>query len=108
MSDTHPFVATFEQLGEIRVREDLALNRYSEDRAKLAVSWLEALNASRTGASNSQLLANAISAKDAAWAAAKAAREQARQAPMANKIAIVALIIAMISMCVALKALFAK
>lgn len=80
MTDTERRWQQFEDIGEIRVRHNIAARIYGEDNMLAAREWLsykesvqrsgaDALN----GASNSEQIGIAQSAKNAAWAAAIAA-----------------------------------
>lgn len=82
----------FEAIGAAEVRARLATKVYLGADAALATAWLER----RSEASSSEQLAIARSAKDAAWAAARAAETANSKATIAIAIAIISLIIAIV------------
>lgn len=103
--------AQFEQLGETKVRQNLAEHVYGEDNTRFATAWLAhkaqeraSLEAGRIADSQSiQALAAsraaeaALRAADAAERSAEAAERQATTAERATRTAIAALIVAIIA-----------
>jgi len=80
MTDTERRWQQFEDIGEIRVRHNIAARIYGEDNVLAAREWLSARErVQRSGADvlnapfNSEQIRIAQSAKKAAWAAAMAA-----------------------------------
>jgi len=105
----------FEELGERKVRQNLAAHVYGEDNTRLAREWLDHKEAERkrsAQAEQSEAADRASSAAeraaDAATRAADAAAEQARQAQRANRIAATALLIAIAAAIMSLIALTKK
>ena len=98
MNADKAFKAQLDSLGETQVRTNLALNHYNDERRLFVVGWLDQVDRARAEAKATADFATAISAKDAAWAAAEAARSQAIEAKRANLSATIALIIAAISL----------
>lgn len=93
--DLAKFEEQLEQLGEWEVRQRLGNRVWNTQRMTLASAWLERKKSERDGEAQSEQIAIARSAADAAWAAARAANK-------ANAIAVSALIIAIISIAVTL------
>jgi CHASE3 domain sensor protein len=105
--------AKFDELGETEVRERLQTGRITGQKELYAKAWLARFDDERRAekerlvdATQAEQLAAAISAKDAAWEAARAAREQARLAGNANIIATLALITAAIAITVSVLTAF--
>jgi hypothetical protein len=80
MTDTERRWKQFEELGEERVRQNLAAHIYGEDNTRLAREWLAHKAATRQSDSDARDAASSLeqiriarSAKNAAWAAAIAA-----------------------------------
>jgi type IV secretory pathway component VirB8 len=80
MLDKDEAFKTFEAKGEAQVHEDIAQNRYSEERTLLAEEWFRQKAQERSDeverhneASSLEQRATARSAKNAAWTAAIAA-----------------------------------
>ena len=103
------FWAELERLGEDAVRARLAAGTYQRVNRQLAEEWTIAQERLRSDASQSEQMAIARSAKDAAWEAAsaardaaKAARQQAARAKTANIIAAIALAVAIASIIISL------
>ncbi|MBO6781988.1 MAG: hypothetical protein JJ899_01730 [Alphaproteobacteria bacterium] len=87
---TSPHWEKFESLGEAKVRENLAHNRYGEDRKRAAEGWLDQLASARGDEFSREQI-------DIAREAAASARRAADEAKTANTIAKIALAIAAIS-----------
>lgn len=108
MNSPDHFRRSFEELGEAKVRQRLALKDFGDIEMRLAPEWLREkeedrarLQAERSDASQVEQIDIARSAKDAAWAAAEAARDAAREAKNANRLAVIANVIAAAAMIVA-------
>jgi CHASE3 domain sensor protein len=107
------YARQFEEMGETRVREQIALKRFDERRERFARHWLaeRERQAVRSNASTDSELARmaADAARDAAEAArdqAEAARDANRIAERANIIATLALIAALIAIAISVVAIF--
>jgi hypothetical protein len=105
----HEIRRDLEAAGEEKVRNAYNRGAYSQsgELESFVRSWLENKKAGRDDAAQTEQLAIARSAADAAWAAAEAAREAAREAKTANRIATLALIAAVIAIAVAIVSVFA-
>jgi hypothetical protein len=132
--DQPDYYAGFEKRGELGVRDDLAANRYSEERVAAASEWLRRQDQARIDAAQAEQATTARSAASAAWEAASAAKvaasaaleeasaakeqalaantaasaalEQATQAKTANSIARLAPATAIIGIVIGIVALF--
>lgn len=91
--DLMKFEEHLEQLGEWEVRPRLGNRIWNTQKMVFAESWLERKQSERDDEIQSEHIAIARSAADAAWAAARAAKR-------ANYIAVSAVIIAVVSMVV--------
>ena len=87
----------FESLGEPKVREHLSLGQFDAIKAEAARNWLEQRERNENKASQSEKLAIAHDARDAAWAAARAARTANKMAKIAIAVAVISVIVAGIS-----------
>lgn len=90
--DNDAFHGELEALGAAEVRARLARKVYLGAEAALATAWLER----RSEASSSEQLDIARSAKDAAWAAARAADTANSKATIAIVIGAISLIVAIV------------
>jgi hypothetical protein len=90
--DNDAFHGELEALGAVEVRARLATKVYVGAEAALATAWLER----RCEASSSEQLDIARSAKDAAWAAARAADTANSKATIAIVIGAISLIVAIV------------
>jgi hypothetical protein len=93
MASSQEHYAQFSDLGEEKVRANLARGLFREQKAADARHWLDQRQRSRKDSSEAEQIEIARSAKDADWAAARAAHR-------ANIIAVIALTIAIISLIV--------
>ncbi len=93
--------ADFEALGEVQVRQNLALHVYGDENKRLAAAWLSMKEAGRADSHQTEQTSIARRAADAAeesarssTRAAEAAERQAKYAKWALGISILALIAA--------------
>ena len=110
MVETKPYTVARRcgELGEDKVRSNLALGLFTEEWRPHVERWLAKINHERKESSQAESLAIATSAKDAAWVAAEAAREAARTAKTANIIATLALGGAAIAIAISIVAAFLR
>lgn len=94
-SEKDELIRQLDELGEDEIRHRLKAGTvYGKWKAAYLSSELEMRDRARSDASQSEQIAIARSAKDAAWAAAEAARDANKHAKRANAIATIAIVIA--------------